>query len=152
MRTFFMLLSGWTAVSACSLSFAPETADPRDLATRQTVLETALGQLGRPYLYGGGDGEGFDCSGLVQHVYAEVGIALPRTAREQRSAGRVIALRQAEPGDLVFFGIRSGIHVGIYVGDERFVHAPAAGKDVMLASVTSPYWQNRLVQVVRILP
>jgi cell wall-associated NlpC family hydrolase len=129
----------------------PAAAGATQGALRETLLETALGQIGRPYRYGGGDGEGFDCSGLARHVYAEAGIALPRTAAEQRRAGRPIDLANAMPGDLVFFQMGSGTHVGIYVGDGRVVHAPARGKEVTVTSVTTPYWKQRLAAVVRIL-
>ena len=129
----------------------PVAASTPHTALRETLLETALGQIGRPYRYGGGDGDGFDCSGLARHVYAEAGISLPRTAAEQRRTGRPIALANAQPGDLVFFNMGNGTHVGIYVGDGRVVHAPAKGKQVTVTSVTTRYWKQRLAAVVRIL-
>ncbi|MCI0749657.1 MAG: C40 family peptidase [Nevskiales bacterium] len=115
------------------------------------MLESALGQIGRPYRYGGEDGDGFDCSGLARHVYAEAGIVLPRTAAQQFHAGRRIPLEDAEPGDLVFFRMDTGLHVGIYVGENRAVHAPARGKDVRVTSIRTPYWVERFAGAVRIL-
>jgi len=129
----------------------PVAASTPHTALRETLLETALGQIGRPYRYGGGDGDGFDCSGLARHVYAEAGISLPRTAAEQRRTGRSIPLANALPGDLVFFDMGSSTHVGIYVGEGRVVHAPAKGKQVTVTSVTTRYWKQRLAAVVRIL-
>lgn len=132
---------------------APAPAPPvADYATRESVLETALGQIGRPYRYGGGDGEGFDCSGLVQFVYAQVGVQLPRTAAQQREHGYRIALSDAVPGDLVFFRTESGMHATIYVGEGRFVHAPSAGREVTVSTIGERgYWHDRLSDVVRVL-
>lgn len=139
-----------TAPAEAESAPAPEPPSPQ-AERRQTILESALGQIGRPYLYGGGDGQGFDCSGLVQHVYSEVGVALPRTAAEQARSGRLIKLREAMPGDLVFFRTRAGTHVGIYVGEGRMVHAPARGKHVTVTSIKVPYWRSRLTGAVRVL-
>jgi murein DD-endopeptidase len=134
-------------IAACS-STPPEAADtPR----REAVLESALGQIGRPYRYGGGDGDGFDCSGLVQYVFEQAGVELPRTASLQHERGNSIPAQYAAPGDLVFFRIDGRLHVAIYVGDGRFIHAPGTGKDVTLAAIAMPYWQEHLVGVVRVL-
>jgi len=135
-----------TPVHAKSPAFAPQ-----DVAIRETVLETALGQLGRPYRYGGGDGDGFDCSGLVQFVYAQAGVQLPRTAAQQSAQGAHISLDDAAPGDLVFFRIGGGTHVTIYVGDDRVVHAPSTGQEVRVTSITNDYWRDHLSEVVRVL-
>lgn len=150
-------LAALLVLAGCAASFEPPPAPaarsqvPEDVATREAVLETALGQIGRPYRYGGGDGDGFDCSGLVQYVYSEAGIALPRTAAQQLRVGAPVKLSQAAPGDLVFFRIDGGMHVGIYVGDGRVVHAPAPGKEVTVAPVTTPYWRDHFIEAVRVL-
>jgi len=122
-----------------------------DFHTREIVLETALGQIGRPYRYGGGDGDGFDCSGLVRYVYDQAGVNLPRTAHEQLDLGRSIPFVDAAPGDLVFYRFDGQLHVTIYVGDGRVVHAPSSGQDVTVSTVEGDYWSGRLVKVVRIL-
>jgi murein DD-endopeptidase len=137
-------------LAACAS--APHEPTPEELATRQSLLESALGQIGRPYLYGGGDGDGFDCSGLVQYVYSEAGLSTPRTAAAQMHAGERIDLDEAEPGDLVFFSVDRGMHVAIYIGGGRVVHAPSRGKEVGVTSVDTPYWREHLVTAVRILP
>lgn len=134
----------------CSL-WASQEPGPAELALRQAMLETALGQIGRPYRYGGADGDGFDCSGLVLHVYGDAGVKVPRTARQQLEAGERIHLKDAEPGDLVFYEIDGGVHVAIYVGDGRVVHAPSRGKDVTVTSVHTRYWEQRFIAAVRML-
>jgi cell wall-associated NlpC family hydrolase len=89
-----------------------------------------MSQLGTPYLWGGDSPAGFDCSGLVQWAYARAGVALPRVAQAQYDAGPAVpAETSLLPGDLVFFGDgpRSVTHVGLYLGDGRFVDAPHTG-------------------------
>lgn len=129
----------------------PAPPPVRDYATREAVLEDALGEIGRPYVYGGADANGFDCSGLARYVYAEAGISLPRTAAAQRRAGRDIPFANAAPGDLVFFRFDGGLHVTVYVGDGKVVHAPATGQTVTVSRVDTPYWQSHYVSTVRVL-
>lgn len=125
----------------------PETRELR----RQVVLE-ALGQIGRPYRYGGTTPDGFDCSGLVQYVFRQAGMKLPRSARDQHEAGDEIDLDDAEPGDLLFYSFGSGIdHVAIYLGDGEAVHAPSTGKRVIVAPVAQAWWQDRFVDAVRVI-
>ncbi|WP_245732512.1 C40 family peptidase [Solimonas aquatica] len=128
-------------------------ADPQNEATRRSLVLEALGQVGRPYRYGGATPEGFDCSGLVQYVYAQSGLSLPRTTREQHAYGRAIKLEDAEPGDLLFYSFSGrGIdHVAMYLGDQQAVHAPANGRSVIVASVQLRYWQEHFVDAVRVL-
>ncbi|MBX6419920.1 MAG: C40 family peptidase [Nevskia sp.] len=135
------------SLAACATAPPPVT----DFATRQAVLEEALGEIGRPYRYGGGDADGFDCSGLVHYVFEQAGVELPRTAAEQRRAGRAIDFRDAAPGDLVFYRFGNTLHATIYVGDDRVVHAPASGQTVTVTRVDNDYWRERLVSVVRVL-
>lgn len=130
---------------------APPAPPPADYAAREEILEDALGQIGRPYVYGGADADGFDCSGLVRYVYADAGIELPRTAAQQRRAGRSIPLADALPGDLVFYRIDGGWHVTIYVGDGRVVHAPARGQTVTVTEIDTPYWRDHYAATVRVL-
>lgn len=131
---------------------APRPAPQGSTELRQRILTETLGQLGRPYRYGGGDGNGFDCSGLVRHVYADAGIDLPRTAAQQMRAGKRIRAGAAQPGDLKFYRIDGGHHVVIYIGDGRGVHAPAPGRTVSIAQVDNDWWQRRLRRTVRLLP
>lgn len=141
----FALLLGGCAGS--NYKPTPET----DTLRRGIVLE-ALGQIGRPYRYGGTTPDGFDCSGLVQYVFAQQGLQMPRSAREQHEAGERIALDEAEPGDLIFYSFASGIdHVAIYLGDGEAVHAPSSGKRVIVAPVANRWWMDRYVDTVRVI-
>jgi len=106
------------------------------------------------YRYGGAHpSDGFDCSGLVYYTYTSNGHAVPRTSREQFNAARGIPLAQAAEGDLVFFRDQEKLsHVGIYLGDGQFVHAPSSGGTVSVASIDAPYYQRHLIAVGRLLP
>lgn len=110
--------------------------------------------VGVQYRYGGAHpSEGFDCSGLVYYTYTSNGHAVPRTSSEQFNVARGIPLAQAAEGDLVFFQDQEKLsHVGIYLGDGRFVHAPSSGGTVSVASIDTPYYQRHLIAVGRLLP
>jgi murein DD-endopeptidase len=131
-------------------------APPEEISeTRREIVLEALGQIGRPYLYGGTTPEGFDCSGLTRYVYAQSGVELPRSTGEQHSAGKIISLRDAQPGDLLFYRFKRGArvdHVAIYLGEGKAVHAPANGRSVLVAGVDDPSWTQRFVDVVRVIP
>lgn len=118
------------------------------------VLQRALALLGTPYRWGGTSPDsGFDCSGLVGYVFRNaLGIELPRVSREMAKTGLPIADRsKLAEGDLVFFG-RSGQidHVGIYVGNGRFVHAPRTGRDVTVSSLETGYWSEKFLEARRV--
>lgn len=140
---------------------APTPAEPEPAQQPATgahrgrvVAERALQQLGRPYRWGGElPHRGFDCSGLVRWSYRHVGVDLPRVVGDQRRAGRAIAPWHLWPGDLVFFRIRGDriSHVGIYIGDGRFVHAPSSGQPVRTDSLNDPWWRDRWADARRIL-
>ena len=120
----------------------------------QGILSKAVTLLGTPYRWGGTSPEGgFDCSGLVGYVYrTALGLELPRVSRDMARNGELVSDRAALlAGDLVFFG-RSGRvdHVGIYVGEGRFLHAPRTGKDVRVDSMTSGYWSGKYMQARRV--
>jgi len=107
----------------------------------------AMGLLGVPYKRGGTSEEkGFDCSGFVRHMYEKsVGLVLPRRAEEQAKVTEEINRSELKPGDLVFFNTlkRTFSHVGIYVGDGKFIHAPRPGKAVQVDDMREAYWQKR---------
>jgi len=115
------------------------------------VLAAATSVLGTPYRYGGETPRGFDCSGLVFYSYSSAGIPVPRTTREQYRQSDLVQLKYLRPGDLVFFTLGRGkvSHVGIYAGNDRFIHAPSSGKRVSYAHLENPYWKKRLVAAGR---
>jgi murein DD-endopeptidase len=120
-------------------------ADP----VRSRIVFTALQMIGIPYRYGGVTPQGFDCSGLVQYAYRNAGLSVPRTAREQFNATEPLEMTAMQPGDLVFFESRDYSHVGIYVGENRFVHAPATGRNVLISSLGSSYYQRNFLRAGR---
>ena len=137
------------------VSPAKPAAETPKLGERiQGLLAKAMTLLGTPYRWGGEDPErGLDCSGLVGYVFrTALGIELPRVSRQMFNSGEAVADRAAlTPGDLVFFGRRGRVsHVGIYVGDGRFLHAPSRGKDVRVDSLLSGYWSGRFMQGRRV--
>jgi cell wall-associated NlpC family hydrolase len=117
-----------------------------------TIVEQALALRGAPYAPGGTGPDRFDCSGLVQYVYASAGIDLPRTVRGQRGAAQPIALAAVQPGDLLFFKTegRKPSHVAIAIGDGTFVHAPNARGEVRVESLSSAYWRARFDSARRV--
>jgi cell wall-associated NlpC family hydrolase len=121
-------------------------ADRHLTTTRELALQ-ALGFLGVRYKYGGSSPDtGFDCSGLVRYVVGQaVGLVLPRDARAISELGSQVSTDELQPGDLVFFNTmrKPYSHVGIYVGDHRFIHAPASGGTVELVNMTAHYWKTR---------
>lgn len=128
---------------------------PADPARANAVLMRALSLVGTPYRWGGNTPEGgFDCSGLVNYVYRDMlDMRLPRTTRELAAlAGPTIAPAQLAGGDLVFFSEGGSVtHVGIYVGEGRFVHAPSSGGTVRLDHLDAPWWQRRYSGARRLL-
>ena len=121
----------------------------------QNLIQHALALLGTPYRWGGTGTDGFDCSGLVGYVFrSALGIELPRVSKDMASSGQLITDRaKLSPGDLVFFGTHHGKrvdHVGIYVGDGRFLHAPRTGRDVTVSSLESGYWSEKYMEARRV--
>lgn len=134
-----------------------ETVLPSTLkATANDVLFQAIGLVGTPYRYGGNSPEsGFDCSGLINYVFLHsAGLKLPRTTAEliDIDAPQVDKDR-LYPGDLVYFNTLGGrvSHIGIYVGERRFVHAPSSGGTVRMDNIDTPYWRKHYVDAKRIL-
>jgi cell wall-associated NlpC family hydrolase len=142
------------------------TADKRLLTTLEQVSHTvtdrasdlvisAMGFLGVPYRRGGNSVEtGFDCSGFVRAMYERtVGLLLPRRANEQAAATQTIDKKDLQPGDLVFFNTRKRAfsHVGIYVGEGKFIHSPKPGAHVRVEDMGQSYWQRRFNGARRVL-
>jgi cell wall-associated NlpC family hydrolase len=124
-----------------------EHLDPAVVGAGAEVVIQALANVGKPYRWGGSDpAEGFDCSGLVAHVYDDaLGMKLPRTSRAMSQRGSRVARSELAAGDLVFFNTsrRAFSHVGIYIGQGRFVHAPSSGSMVRVERLSNRYWSNR---------
>lgn len=144
-RVIHVLLLG-SLLSGCS-------TDPVRAAApaEATVAGFARQLLGRPYRYGGtSPGDGFDCSGLVWYAYRQAGYSVPRTTSAQFDAARPVDPAGLLPGDVLFFRIAGKpSHVGLYVGEGRFIHAPSSGKRVRYDALAGPYWQSRLVKAGR---
>ena len=100
------------------------------------IVATAMKYLGVPYVWGGTTPYGFDCSGLVQYVYAENGISISRTTYTQQAEATPVSFDDLQPGDLVFWGY-SAYHVGIYIGNGQYIHAPAPGQSVCIQSYSA---------------
>jgi len=132
------LLAGCVDRPVVRPSSIPTTVRPDDgLGVRAAVL--AAQQVGTPYRFGGSSTSGFDCSGLVWFVYHQLGVDVPRTAADQHKVAAPVPVDRLQPGDLVFF-YTSVDHVGIYLGNGEFVHAPASGKTVTRARLDSPFF------------
>jgi len=121
-------------------------------AVADRAASQALKMVGRPYRYGGSSPAGFDCSGLVLFSYQQAGMKLPRETEQQRVASKPVRVSSLRRGDLVFFDQegKKNSHVGIYLGDGTFVHAPSSGKRVRTDRLDSPYWKKHLSEARRI--
>ena len=134
------------APAASAGSTRPAAADRGDAAAA-----LAAKMVGKPYKYGGASPSGFDCSGLVSYSFKQAGVALPHNTTQQRAASRLVKVAELRRGDLLFFdqeGKKHG-HVGIYLGEGRFVHAPSSGKSVRTDALSNPYWKKHLTEARR---
>jgi cell wall-associated NlpC family hydrolase len=115
--------------------------------TAKSAADVALEQIGRPYKYGGSSPAGFDCSGLVHYSYARSGKRVPRTTGDLWRQSAPVAEDALRIGDVLFFNIEGKMsHVGMYLGDGRFVHAPSSGKRVGVASLASPFYRQAFIR------
>ncbi len=109
----------------------------------EKVAALARTQVGKPYGWGGTGPERFDCSGLALYVYRQLGIALPRVSSDQAGVGTHVDRSELKPGDLVFFSLRSAFdHVGIFLGNNRFVHAPRRQEPVRVDNLEDAWWNR----------
>jgi cell wall-associated NlpC family hydrolase len=130
---------------------APVAAAPDDSFILETVALTAQRMVGVPYHYGGIDPRGFDCSGLVFYSYRQAGVLVARTSREQLRASQQLDVDQALPGDLVFLRMsKRAWHVGIYLGGQRFIHAPSTGRAVAIERLDDEYYLRHRIQIRRL--
>jgi len=126
-----------------NLTMADESPQESTQLIGQKIVDVALKYLGLPYKYGGESLWGIDCSAFVRRVWGFFGLDLPRTSREQFSFGQRTSIKDLKPGDLVFFhkqGRKSISHVGIYIGDSKFVHASGIDHKVTIGDLTEDYW------------
>ena len=124
--------------------------------TSSNVLSRAVNVLGTPYRWGGSSpSKGFDCSGLVKYAFNDATFDLPRTSNAMASGhGQKVDRKDLKPGDLIFFKLKSRRvnHVAIYLGNDRFIHAPRRGKSVTIDTLNKPYWNSHYVLAKRVLP
>lgn len=166
-RLAALLMSGLLTLTPLAAAFAADAVPAADdsaeedvmghyTAAAQDLVNQGMSYLGIRYRFGGTSPEtGLDCSGLVQNVFRNaLGLDLPRTARDMAKMGDKVALRDLKPGDLVFFNTmrRAFSHVGIYIGDGRFLHAPSRGGRVRVEELDTGYWSKRFNGARRLLP
>ncbi len=146
LRVVIALLGAGLVAAGCAHEPSEAAVSPGGQAA-----ETALSLVGTPYRYGGEDLKGVDCSGLVYYSFKQAGMEVPRSTTDQKRAAKPVPTRKMRKGDLVFFKQygRRYSHVGIYIGDDKFVHAPSTGKRVRTDSLSSPYWAKHFLDARR---
>lgn len=129
---------------------------PMATKASSNVLSRAVNVLGTPYRWGGSSpSKGFDCSGLVKYAFNDATFDLPRTSNAMAAGhGEKVERKDLKPGDLIFFKLKSlrVNHVAIYLGNDRFIHAPRRGKSVTIDTLNKPYWDTHYVVAKRVLP
>lgn len=130
-----------------------DSSKPTTNSKLDTVISTVKAQVGKPYVYGAAGPNSFDCSGLTYYSYKKAGIYLNRTSRDQSKNGKYVSKSDLKPGDLVFFnsGTNSIKHVGMYVGNGKFIHSPSPGKGVRYENMSTPYYVKGYVTARRII-
>ncbi|MDJ0906792.1 MAG: C40 family peptidase [Woeseiaceae bacterium] len=132
------------AISGCASS--PVSTD----SVGETAARVALGQVGTPYRYGGSSPAGFDCSGLVHYSYRQAGMSIPRTTAGQWAELTPVNGREMQAGDLLFFSIEGKMsHVGLYLGNGTFVHAPSSGRTVEIQRLDSAFYRSAFLRAGR---
>jgi len=144
------------AFSTCLSLFACASAPVKPVvgytpAIGDKAARTALAMIGRPYKYRGDSPEGFDCSGLVRYSYLAAGLDVPHKTNDLKNASSPVGYQKMRKGDLLFFseqGVKYA-HVGIYIGDDRFVHAPSTGQKVREDTLRDSYWKKSFLEARR---
>jgi cell wall-associated NlpC family hydrolase len=142
-------------LAGCAGAPAPSNRSPAAQASEgkaSHAADIALAMVGKPYRYGGSTPRGFDCSGLVSYSFAQVGVRVSRETRTQREQAVLVRVSALRRGDLVFFDQegKKYSHVGIYLGEGIFVHAPSSGGKVRTDSLEAEYWRRHFVEARRI--
>lgn len=141
--------AGPTPITQSDREVRPRPAR-QTVPTGEKVAAVALQQVGAPYLYGGNSPSGFDCSGLVQYAYSRLGLSVARTTSGLWHDSVTVSERDLQSGDLLFFSFAGKMsHVGVYLGDGEFVHAPSSGKSVSVESLRSEYYARALLRAGR---
>ncbi len=149
-RTFSLPITVLALLTACGGNFTVPAESSSANPGRQAA-NIALEQVGQPYRYGGSSPGGFDCSGLVQYAYSRAGLNVPRTTGQLWSAAKPVARQDLTAGDVLFFSIDGKMsHVGMYLGERRFVHAPQSGRSVSVASLDTPFYRSALIRAGRL--
>ena len=143
---YFLFLIFSLLIASCQQTQTVSTS------TATAAARIANSMIGQPYRYGGQSPGGFDCSGLVWYSYKKVRVNTARTSKELRKQAKKISRKKMKAGDLVFFKgwVRTG-HVGIYIGNERFIHAPSSGKKVKIDRLDTGYWDKHFKSAGRIV-
>ena len=145
----FLPLFALLALAACGSS--PPVPDSSARSPGAQAAAVALDQVGVRYRYGGNGPQGFDCSGLVHYAYREAGVSVPRTTGELWAAAADVDRNDLRAGDILFFRVEGKMsHVGMYLGERRFVHAPQSGQRVSVASLDAPFYRKALLRAGRI--
>ena len=151
-RILFLLFIAGLFAAGCATTPAKHVAG-YSASAGEKASDTALAMVGRPYKYTGDTPAGFDCSGLVRYSYITAGMDLPHGTSALKNLTKPVGLGSARKGDLLFF-VQDGkkySHVGIFVGNDQFVHAPSTGGHVRKDSVADPYWQKHYLDTRRFL-
>ena len=131
----------------------PSNAEPMGRGDADELISNAMGFIGVAYRFGGTSPTGFDCSGFMQYVFRKAfAVNLPRTSAAQASVGSYVSRSELRPGDMVFFRTHGSriSHVGMYIGNDRFIHAPRTGKRIEITSLSSKYWSARYATARRV--
>jgi murein DD-endopeptidase len=141
-------------LAGCASS--PQVTEQTTVRASNEVASKAIAyareMLGKPYKYAGDTPAGFDCSGLVKYSYGRAGISMPRDTRSQRRMSMLVPVRSLREGDLLFFDQegKKTSHVGMYIGNGRFIHAPSSGGKVRTDSLSAEFWKKHFVEARRV--
>lgn len=152
-RTLIGILLFGFLVPGCSSAPAPRKANGYTESVGEKAAKTAVSMVGKPYKFRGESPSGFDCSGLVRYSYLAAGMDIPHGTKALREISRPVSSRDLRKGDLLFF-LQEGkrySHVGLYIGSDRFVHAPSSGKTVRTDGLDNPYWKKHFLEARRFI-